>query len=155
VSLPVLLAALAGTLPLHGTLVPAKSLGGLHLGDSPARVAARWGHGFGVCTTCARPTWYYNYTRYQPQGAGVEFTGGHVDAIFTLWSPTGWRTTQALRIGDPAVRITALYGPLALERCGTYDARLLIRTRSVTAFYVVAGKVWGFGLMGPAVPVCR
>ena len=154
-TLTVVLAALAGMLPLHGTLVPARSLGGLRLGDSPAHVVATWGRGFGVCTGCAQTTWYYNYTRYQPQGAGVEFAGTRVRALFTLWSPTGWRTTRGLRIGDPAARITALYGPLALERCGNYDARVVIRARSVTAFYVVRGKVWGFGLMRPSVSACR
>ena len=154
-SLPVVLAALAGTLPLHGTLVPDRSLGGLRLGDSPARVVAKWGHGFGVCTDCPRTTWYYNFTRYAPQGAGVEFAGTHVAAIFTLWSPTGWRTAEGLRTGDPAARITALYGQLSLQRCDTYDARVLIRAHSVTAFYVVGRKVWGFGLMRPSVSACR
>ena len=154
-SLPVFLTALAATLPLHGTLVPGKSLGGLRLGDSPARVVAAWGHGFGVCTDCARTTWYYNLARYQPQGAGVEFAGRRVAALFTLWSPTGWRTAQGLRTGDRAARITALYGRLPRQSCGTYDARVLIRARSVTTFYVVRGKVWGFGLSRPSVAVCR
>ena len=148
----VLAAALA--LPLHGTLVPAKSLGGLRLGDSPAHVVATWGRKFGVCSGCARPTWYYNYTAYEPQGAGVAFAGRHVVQLFTLWSPTGWRTPQGLRTGDVARRISALYGRLSLVRCSGYDAYELIRARSVTSFYVVDGKVWGFGLSRPAVPQC-
>ena len=148
----VLAAALA--LPLHGTLVPAKSLGGLRLGDSPARVVATWGRKFGVCSGCARPTWYYNYTAYEPQGAGVAFAGRHVVQLFTLWSPTGWRTPQGLRTGDLAGRIAALYGRLSLVSCSGYDAYELIRARSVTSFYVVDGKVWGFGLSRPAVSQC-
>jgi len=151
----VLAAVLAASLPVHGTLVPGMSLGGLRLGTSPARVTRTWGHGHGVCAACARPTWYYNYTRYEPQGAGVEFSRGRVAAIFTLWSPTGWRTSAGLRVGDLATRISALYGRLPLEQCSTYDAYALVRAGSVTAFYVVNGKLWGFGLSLPSVPVCR
>jgi hypothetical protein len=112
VSLYVLASVLAGVLPLHGTVVPGKSLGGLRLGDSPAHVVATWGRKFGVCAGCARTTWYYNYTAYEPQGAGVAFAGRHVIQLFTLWSPTGWRTEQGLRTGDPATRITTFYGRL-------------------------------------------
>ena len=148
----VLAAAIA--LPLHGTLVPGKSLGGLHLGDSPAHVVAIWGRQFGVCTDCARPTWYYNYTAYEPQGAGVAFAGRHVVQLFTLWSPTGWRTPRGLRTGDPASRISDLYGRLSFVRCSGYDTYELGRAHSVTSFYVVNGKVWGFGLSRPAVPEC-
>jgi hypothetical protein len=150
--LAVLAAALA--LPLHGTLVPGTSLGGLHLGDSPTHVAATWGRTFGVCAGCARPTWYYNYAAYEPQGAGVAFAGRRVVQLFTLWSPTGWRTAQGLRTGDPATQIRALYGRLSSVRCTGYDAYELVGPRSVTSFYVVNGKVWGFGLSRPAVHQC-
>jgi hypothetical protein len=150
----VLAAALAGGLPLHGTLVPGTSLGGLRLGDSPTHVVSTWGRRFGVCAGCTRPTWYYNYTAYQPQGAGVSFSGKHVVQLFTLWSPTGWRTAQGLRTGDPATRIRTLYGRLSFVRCNGYDAYELVRPRSVTSFYAVNGKVWGFGLSRPAVPLC-
>ena len=153
-SFAVLAAALAGALPLHGMLGPGTSLGGLRLGDSPARVVATWGRKFGVCAGCARPTWYYNYTAYEPQGAGVAFAGRHVVRLFTLWSPTGWRTAQGLRTGDPATRIRALYGRLSSVRCTGYDAYELVRPRSVTSFYVVRGRVWGFGLSRPAEPRC-
>jgi hypothetical protein len=152
--LAVLAAALTGALPLHGTFVPGTSLGGLRLGDSPMHVVSTWGRKFGVCAGCARPTWYYNYTAYEPQGAGVSFAGKHVVQLFTLWSPTGWRTPQGLRTGDPATRMRALYGRLSSVTCNGYDAYELVRPRSVTSFYVVNGKVWGFGLSRPAVPQC-
>jgi hypothetical protein len=150
-----LLAAVAAALPLHGTLVPDKSLGGIKLGDSSARVLRIWGPRHGVCSNCAQTTWYYNYVRYEPQGAGVEFVRGRVGAVFTLWSPSGWRATSGLRLGEPAGRIKTVYGSLPVEHCGTYDAYVLVGASAVTVFYVVGTRVWGFGLTGQAVSVCR
>jgi hypothetical protein len=85
----------------------------------------------------------------------VEFRGRSVAALFTLWSPTGWRTREGLQIGDDETRITNLYGRLPRTHCTTYDAYLLARGRSTTAFYVFSGKVWGFGLNRRSLPVCR
>lgn len=153
--LDVLVSALAVTLPLHGTVVPGTSVGGVRLGASPAQVRAAWGRTFGVCSNCKERTWYYNYVRYEPQGAGVEFRGKRVAALFTLWSPSGWRTAQGLRIGEDATRVTAVYGPLTKLDCGTYDAYQLPRGRVATDFYVFGGKVWGFAVTRSDVPVCR
>src|SRR5947209_2353028 len=89
VQLHVLAAAVAAALPIHGTVVPGRSLGGLRIGDPAQRVAAAWGTRYAVCHGCPRTTWYYNYTAYEPQGAAVEFQGRRVGALFTLWSPTG------------------------------------------------------------------
>jgi hypothetical protein len=155
VALHVLVSALAVTLPLQGTVVPAKSVAGIRLGASPAQVRATWGRAFGVCTDCTQRTWYFTYTRYEPQGAGVEFRGKRVAALFTLWSPSGWRTAQGLRIGDSEGRVTAVYGPLTKLDCGTYDAYQLPRGRVATDFYVFDGKVWGFAVTRSDVPVCR
>jgi hypothetical protein len=155
VQLHVLAAAAAAALPVHGTVVPGVSLGGLQLGDSPERVLAVWGHRLGVCRGCRQPTWYYNYAAYEPQGAGVEFRGRRVIALFTLWSPTGWRTSQGVRAGDPATRIAAVYGPLTRLSCGAYDAYLLPRGRTTTVIYAVGEQVWGFALSRRSLPVCR
>ena len=153
--LHVVAASVALALPLHGTLVPGRTLGGLRVGSSAAHVRAAWGTRYGICRGCSRRTWYFTYTRYQPQGAGVEFRNGRVVALFTLWSPTGWRTSDGLRIGDPPARIERIYGPLTKLDCGTYDAYELPRGRLVTTFYVFAEKVWGFALSRSDVPVCR
>jgi hypothetical protein len=149
------LAAVAVALPAHGTLVPGRSLGGVRLGDRPARVLRLWGRNHGVCANCRRTTWYYNYARYEPQGAGVEFSRGRVAAVFTLWSPKGWRGPRGLRLGDPADRIRAAYGLLPMEHCTNYDAYAIVAQRNVTVFYVFANKLWGFALTRPSVSVCR
>jgi hypothetical protein len=154
------LAAVAGALalavlPQRGVLVHGSSLGGLRLGMTPAQVRATWGSRYGGCRDCPDPTWYFNYTKFQPTGAGVEFRAGRVVAIFTLWAPTGWRTSRGLLIGDAEARVTALYGPLLTTHCTNYDALVASRARTQTVIYVRQGTVWGFGLSSAAVPACR
>ena len=133
--------------PRAGVVVPGVSLGGLRLGATPAAVRAAWGSGFGTCRGCAAPTWYFTYRPFTQQGAGVEFRRGRVSALYTLWAPPGWRTPKGLAIGDPAATVTRLYGALPLEQCVGYSALLLRRGATLTAFYVVGSKLWGFGLM--------
>jgi hypothetical protein len=145
-------AASLAALPQAGVGV---SLGGVQLGMTPAQVRATWGDRFGRCRDCREPTWYYTYRRFAPQGAGVSFARGRVDAVFTVWSPRGWRTTQGLRIGDAAARVGTLYGTLLEAQCGSYSALVARRGPTTTVFYVYADKVWGFGLSRAEVPACR
>lgn len=140
--------------PPAGVFVPGKSLGGLRLGMTPARVRALWGSDYGRCRACARTTWYYNYAVFHPQGAGVEFRAGRVTAVFTLWAPAAWHTPKRLRVGDPEGRVAELYGALPRIRCGGYDS-LRLPGRPTSVVYVRDGKVWGFGLSRAEVPVCR
>ncbi|MFN2469228.1 MAG: hypothetical protein ABR521_13995 [Gaiellaceae bacterium] len=140
--------------PPAGVLVPGRSLGGLHLGMTPAQVRAAWGSDFGTCRRCRNPTWYYNYAPFTPKGAGVEFRRNRVAAIFTLWSPSSWHTPKRLRIGDAVARVTELYGALPRLECGGYYA-LTQPGPVTTAFYIRAEKVWGFGLSRASVPACR
>ena len=149
-----LAAAAAAKPPPAGVLVPGKSLGGLRLGMTPAQVVTAWGD-HGRCRGCAYPTWYFNYAPFTPKGAAVEFRGGTVAAIFTVYAPSSWHTPKRLRVGDPEARITKLYGALPRVECGGYYALTLIRNGTTTAFYVVEGKLYGFGLSRVAVPACR
>lgn len=148
-------AAAAAAPPKAGVVVPGKTLGGLSLGATRAQVRTAWGPRFGVCRDCREPTWYFNLRPFEPQGAGVTFRRGRVVALFTVWSPPGWRTDQGLRIGDPAARIAGLYGPLLRVNCGTYFAMTLGRGRTTTLVYVVDEQVWGFGLSPQGEPACR
>src|SRR4051812_14692911 len=99
-----LAAAVVAALPVHGVLVPGRSLAGVHLGDSTAAVRARLGAGYGVCESCTATTWYFTYRRFTQQGLGVEFRRGRVAAVFTLWEPAGWHASTGQRFGDPAPR---------------------------------------------------
>jgi hypothetical protein len=150
----ILAAAAAAKPPPAGLLVPGTSLGGLRIGITPAQVRAAWGSDYGRCRACSNLTWYFNYAPFKPKGAGVEFRGGRVAAVFTLWAPSSWHTPKRLRIGDLAARVTELYGALPRVRCGTYDA-LTLQGRRTTSFYIREEKLWGFGLSRAGVPVCR
>lgn len=153
--MPALALALALALPHGGVVRPGVSLGGVRLGATPAAVRSAWGGGFGRCRGCGRTTWYFTYRPYAPQGAGVEFRGGRAAALFTLWSPPGWRTREGLRIGDPSSRVGEVYGLVSRRECRGYYAFVLPQRGVLTAFYVVAEKVWGFGVGLASVPVCR
>jgi hypothetical protein len=147
--------ALSLALPQHGTFVPGRSLGGVRLGMSGAQVAQAWGRRHGVCRGCPR-TWYFTYKRFDPRGAGVELERGRVVAVFTLWSPAGWQTAdRRLAIGDDTGHITLVEGPLRSIACRDYAALVLPARGAVSAFYVVDGRLWGFGLTKRGVPVCR
>ena len=145
----------AARLPGAGVLVPGESLGGLRLGTTPAQVTNAWGHAYGVCRNCALRTWYFNLFPFKPQGAGVEFRNGRVSAIFTLGSPRAWHDRRNLRLGESTARITKLYGPLENRNCGVYTGLELPSRRARTVFYVLGGKLWGFGLLARGAPVCR
>jgi hypothetical protein len=148
-------AAAAAGPPGAGVLVPGRSLGGLRLGMTLAQVEAAWGRAYGRCRSCSRRTLYFNLYAYRPEGAGVELRRGRVSAVFTVWAPGAWETTQGLRIGDSAAETTARYGPMARTPCSGYHALTLTSRRTVTAVYVVGTEVWGFGLLARGTPVCR
>jgi hypothetical protein len=140
--------------PDAGVLKPGRSLGEVTIGMTRQRVLMHWGQGFGRCTTCARETLYFNRFAFRPEGTGVELADGRVSAVFTMWAPAGWSTTEGLRIGEPATRATATYPARQRVACDGYVALVLPGTpRSV--IYVVSGEVWGFALLGRAAPVCR
>jgi hypothetical protein len=150
-----LAAAASAAVPRAGVVVPGVRLGAIRLGASEAQVKRAWGADFGRCTNCALPTWYFNYTDFQPQGAGVTFRKHRVVALFTLWSPPNWRTSKGLKTGDEAPRISELYGGLKLVGCGFYSAYKIPGRGATTAIYVLDGKVWGFGISRPGVRLCR
>ena len=141
--------------PTAGVLVSGSSLGGLRLGATKAQVENAWGRAYGVCRNCPRLTWYFNYFAFRPRGAGVELRNGRVAALFTLHSPPGWRTQRGLALGDRAGAVSGYYGPLKRVECDGYYALVLERARSRTAFYVLRGRLWAFGLSRPEVPLCR
>jgi hypothetical protein len=144
----------AGALPQTGVLVPGRSLGGIRLGATEQLVKKRWGPRFGLCRRCSARTLYFTYVPFAPQGAAAVFRHGRAVALYTLWSPTGWRTTRSLRIGDPAARIRGRYPAVAQAACERYAAFTLVEGRTIAAFYVLDGKVWGFGLIRAGARLC-
>jgi hypothetical protein len=151
-SIPV---AAHAALPRAGKLVPGASLGGVRLGDTPARVRAVLGGSYGVCRGCATTTWYFTYGRFQQQGLGVELAGGRVSAVYTLWQPDGWSTPDGLALGVDQGEVTASHAPLIPVACVGYTAFVDDNRAARTAYYVVDGKLWGFGLVQRRQSPCR
>lgn len=140
--------------PRAGVLVPGESLGGIRLGLTPAQVAAAWGARHGVCRGCERPTWYFTYRPFRPEGAGVVFERGRVVHAFTHWQPSGWRTSRGVTLGAGEAEVTRVYRALLRRSCGAYDALVLPGRRAATVFYLLDGELWGFGLTRPDASPC-
>jgi len=142
-------------LPQGGTFVPGRSLGGIRLGESASAVRAALGHSYGVCDHCAATTWYFTYKRFDQHGLAVELSGGRVSAVYTLWQPSGWRTAAGLRLGVDEGQLTNSVGALISVACSGYDARVADGGHGRSVYYVVQGKLWGFGLLRIHADPCR
>jgi len=144
-------------LPARGILHPGKSLAGVKLGDSMERVRQLWGQNYRVCQgrQCPYPTWYFIYPEGEPLGASVRFKQGKVVTIFTLGSPSGWRTADGLIIGEQIDRVSQLYGKLRTNVCIGYGAMTMRSNGSVTSIYTTGQVVYGFALSRPNEPVCN
>jgi hypothetical protein len=146
----------SAALPVHGTLVPGRSLGGVHLGEKAGAVQAALGRRYGVCRGCRTTTWYFTYRPFTRQGLGVEFRGGRVAAVYTIWRPAGWSAPKGLRLGAVEAQVTDLAGPLVVLACAGYDALTRDSTADVrTAYYILDGELWGFGLLPAHANPCR
>jgi hypothetical protein len=146
---------LIAALPAAAAFVPGRSLAGVRLGDSEAHVRARFGSDYGVCRGCATTTWYFTYKPFTRSGLAVELTNGRVSAVWTLWKPEGWRGPKGLQLGAVEEQVNALAGPLVPLVCSGYDALTRDATRARTAYYVVDGKLWGFGILQRNANPCR
>jgi hypothetical protein len=144
-----------GALPRGGTLVPGTSLAGVRLGDTAEQVRAALGRFYGVCRGCDRTTLYFTYRPFDRKGLAVELTAGRVSALYTLWQPSGWRASGGLQLGAAEGEVTSAAGPLIPVACTGYSALVRDGRAARTAYYVVDGKLWGFGLLGRLQSPCR
>jgi len=132
--------------PTAGIFVPGESLGGVSLGMAKAEVLRLWGPTHGVCRSCVRTTWLFNYRKFEPEGAGVVFRKGRAVRVFTIWKPAGWRTAQGLEIGADVSEVRRAYGVLEKRVCAGYYALVRPEPRAQSVFYVFGSELWGFGL---------
>ncbi|HEY4348894.1 MAG TPA: hypothetical protein VGM80_15025 [Gaiellaceae bacterium] len=146
----------AAVLPHKGVLVSGRSLAGVKLGDSMAKVRALWGAHFTRCPY-SPVMWCYLYPPpNDPVGAGVQFAGGKVVAVFTLGSPTGWRTDNGLRVGETldAEFATGTGDGSRWLSCSGYSAKATRTGTSVTSILTQGASVYGFALTRPSVSPC-
>ncbi len=113
------------------------------------------GHRYGVCRGCARATWYFTYRPFEQHGLAVELTRGRVSAVYTLWQPEGWRAPRGLLLGAVQAQVTKLAGTLLPVACSGYEALVSDAHEVRTAYYIVDGKLWGFGLVRTRDTPCR
>jgi hypothetical protein len=150
-----LLAAPAGAaLPERGVLEPGASLGGIRIGMTKSSVREAWGKGFGRCRSCPDETWYFTYRRFEPQGAGIAFARGRVMRVYTLWQPSGWRTSSGLVLGSSEAEVTSRLGGLPREECSGYAALIDRGDDADSIYYLDEGTLWGFGLIRAGLSPC-
>ena len=147
--------AATGSLPHNGVLVPERSLGGVQLAETTAEVRAQLGTFYGACDGCARPTWYFTYKQFTHDGLAVELQGGRVSAVYTVWRPHGWRTRAGLQLGAVEAQVTKLASPVTPVQCPSYTALVHDEHGVRTVYYILDGKLWGFGLMRTQASPCR
>jgi hypothetical protein len=145
----------AAQLPQAGALVPGRSLGGIRLGQSPRAVRSALGTFYGMCRGCSRRTWYFTYRPFEKRGLAVEFTRGRVSGVYTLWRPKGWHGPHRLGFGSSPLAVHALGHTTRTVTCAGYDALVRDTSRTRTAYYLVDGGLWGFGLFARGASPCR
>jgi hypothetical protein len=150
-----LAAPAAASLPQAGVLVPGRTLGGVRLGESPRAARAALGTFYGTCNGCPRRTWYFTYSPYDKQGLAVEFTGGRVSALYTLWRPAGWHAQHKLRFGASVLAVHRLANARQTVVCRGYEALVGNSAQASTAYYLLNGRLWGFGLFRRGASPCR
>ena len=141
--------------PRAGTLVPGRSLGGIRLGETAAQVRAALGGKYGLCRGCRTTTWYFTYRPFTREGLAVELTRNRVSAVYTIWQPAGWSAPKGLTVGAVEAQVTTLAGPLVVLTCSGYEALTKDTSAAQTAYYIVDGKLWGFGLLRAHTNPCR
>jgi hypothetical protein len=144
-----------GHLPVRGVVIPGVSLAGVKVGDTEQRVKQVWGSNFTTCKYCSDATWLFEYRVGEPLGAAARFENGRVVAVFTLGSPSGWKTVKGLNIGDPINNVFQYYPKTGTVRCIGFDAVTIRTGNVVTAFYSAAGVVYGFALVAPSMTPCQ
>lgn len=144
----------AAALPQHGKLVPGRSLGGIRLGEKAAAVAHALG-GHGVCDGCALTTWYFNVKPFDQHGLAVELTHGNVSGVFTIWQPDRWTGPNGIVLGAFEGDATSRAGALVPETCPGYIAYVQDSRSARTVYYVLHGRLWGFGLFARGANPCR
>lgn len=151
----VLAGSAAAGLPKAGALVPGRSLGGIRLGESPRAVRASLGRSYGTCHGCSPTTWYFTYRPFSQQGLAVEFSRGRVSATYTLWRPQGWHAPRGLRFGATPLTVHDRVGTPHTITCSGYTALVRDTFEARTAYFLYAGRLWGFGLFRRGADPCR
>ncbi len=148
----------AGVLPRRGVLVDGRSLAGVSLGDTMAKVRALWGHHFTRCEGCKPAEWFYFLPSGDPAGAGVQFSQrpGRRGRLHPRQPGRPRRPTTGLRVG--AILANPLPGRGDGSRwqiCTGFAARSSEPAHgAVTSILTQGAAVYGFALTRPSISPC-
>ena len=71
-----------------------------------------------------------------------------------MWRPRGWRTPDGLELGIESSKALDAYPDFVTEGCLRYTSYVLPGPAIRSVFYSFRGRLWGFGLVRPGLPVC-
>src|SRR4029077_5148753 len=130
---------------------------GVSLGMTMPQVKTRLGGNYTNCVTapCKDPTWLYFYPSGEPLGMAVRFHNNKAVAVFTLGAVTGWKSSDGLKISDPASKVYDLYANPKYSKCIGYEALSVQQPGVVTSFYLTSGVVYSYALTMPGATVCQ
>ncbi len=148
--------ARSAAFPLHGAVVPGKTIGGIGLGMTQSQVKRVWGANYIACKSCGTlPVWLFEYRGGEPLGAAVKFsTSGQVVAVFTLGSPVGWGV-KGIMMGDPVSNVYNVFENTANANCIGYSALTVSRGGATTSFYSASGVIYGYALTASSQSPCQ
>jgi hypothetical protein len=81
--------------------------------------------------------------------------GGRVSGVYTLWRPAGWHAPHKLGFGSSVARRHRLTGASRTVTCKDYEALVQDSAHARTAYYLLNGRLWGFGLFRRGASPCR
>jgi hypothetical protein len=84
----------------------------------------------------------------------VELTRGRVPPS-TFCGSRAADAPVLLQLGAAQAQVTSLAGPLIPIACAGYDALVRDARHARTVYYIVSGKLWGFGLLRARENPCR
>lgn len=140
-------------LPVNGVLIRGQSLGGVALGDTTTKVRALWGRHYSICRTCDPKTWFYFNSATSDAGIAVGFRQGLVTAVYTLGMPSGWHTSDGVKLGSLLEQFNNPTGKTT--SCDGYGAVSTRSANAVTSILTNGQSVYGFALTRPSEPVCH
>ena len=85
----------------------------------------------------------------------MEFAARRVVALYTLYSPPGWRTSSGLVLGGPIADVRTRHPGVRRTNCDGYFALVLRRGGSYTVFYGLGDRLWAFALQRRDQRICR
>ena len=152
-----LAAPAAAGLPRAGTLVPGRSLGGIRLDETQHAVRAALGAVYGVCRRlrAADVVLHVQAVRRARARGRVRPAAASSGGLHALAAGGLARAERPPPRRDAARRCTSAPARSARSRAPATTRSSRDSPRPRTAYYLVDGRLWGFGLFRRSASPCR